>query len=163
MIGKRVFGVAFFMMLAMACPLNAGQAEDATSLVNGAVTLFKESGREAALKAINMKSGPFVKGELYVFAITMDNVILGHPHEHSLRRVNVSNTKDANGVLLFQRFKEVVEKDGSGWVEYMWSKPGEKDPSPKRSFVMKVPGEELYVGAGYYVPASAGSRAGAGR
>jgi signal transduction histidine kinase len=144
-----------FLLLVTVCPVRSGQAEDATALVERAVSLFKETGKEAAVKTINEKDSSLIKGDLYVFALTMDNVMLGHPYEHSLRRVNLSKTLDANGVPLFQKFKEVVEKDGSGWVEYTWAKPGEKDPSPKRSFLKKVPAEDVYVGCGYYVESAA--------
>jgi hypothetical protein len=152
---NRIIALVVLLLITTVCSLQAGQAEDATALVDRAIAMFKASGKEASIKSINEKDGPLIKGDLYVFALTMDNVMLGHPYEYSLRRVNLSRTQDANGVLLFQKFKEVVEKDGSGWVEYMWAKPGEKDPSPKRSFVKKVPGEELYVGCGYYVESAA--------
>jgi len=130
---------------------NADKAEDTVSLVDKAVAMFKEQGQNAALKAINDEKGPFIKGEIYVFAATMDNVLIGHPFDPSSRRINLSNMKDNNGVPIFQKFKETVEKDGSGWVEYLWGKPGSDRPSRKRSFVKKVPGEDIYLGAGYYV------------
>lgn len=130
---------------------NADKAEDTVSLVNKAVVMFKDQGKDAALKAINDEKGPFIKGEIYVFAATMDNVLVGHSFDPSSRRINLSNMKDNNGFPIFQKFKETVEKDGSGWVEYVWAKPRGDKPSRKRSFVKKVPNEDLYVGAGYYV------------
>jgi cytochrome c len=130
---------------------NADKAEDTVTLVDGAVAMFKDQGKEAALKAINDEKGPFMKGEIYVFAATMDNVLLGHPFDPSSRRINLSNMKDNSGFPIFQKFKETVEKNGSGWVEYLWGRPGADKPSRKRSFVKKIPGENLYVGAGYYV------------
>ena len=141
----------FLLMFAVTCPTMADQAEDAQNLVEQAIAMMNGQGKVAALKAINDKNGPFVKGDLYVFALTMDNVMVGHPHEHSLLGINLTHIKDAANIPLFQRFKEVAETKGSGWVEYMWAKPGEKEPSPKKSFVKKVPGENLYVGAGFYV------------
>ena len=77
------------------------------SLVNKAVTMFKDQGSAAALKAINDEKGPFIKGEIYVFAATMDNVLVGHPFDPSSRRINLSNMKDNSGVPIFQKFKEV--------------------------------------------------------
>ncbi|MGO9122717.1 MAG: cache domain-containing protein [Desulfomonilaceae bacterium] len=129
----------------------ADKPEDTVNLVNKAVAAFKEQGPDAALKAINDEKGPFIKGEIYVFAVTMDNVLVGHPYDPSSRRINMSNMKDNSGFPVFQKFKEVVEKDGEGWVEYMWGKPGSDKPSRKRSFVKKVPDENIYLGAGYYV------------
>jgi signal transduction histidine kinase len=144
--------LALVMLLVVVVGIaNADKAEDTVSLVDKAVAMFKEQGQNAALKAINDEKGPFVKGEIYVFAATMDNVLIGHPFDPSSRRINLSNMKDNNGVPIFQKFKETVEKDGSGWVEYLWGKPGSDRPSRKRSFVKKVPGEDIYLGAGYYV------------
>jgi cytochrome c len=134
------------------------QAREARSLVDSAIALFRDQGKDHALKAINDKHGPLVSGEMYVFALTMDNVMVGHPHEFTIRRINMNNFKDAVGTEVFQKFKEVVETQGSGWVEYMWAKPGETNPSPKRSFVKKVPDTDLYVGAGYYLPAGTTAR-----
>jgi signal transduction histidine kinase len=49
--------------------------------------------------------------------------------------------------------KEMVDlaKDkGEGWVEYMFPKPGEEAPSKKISYIYRVPGQNLLVGAGIY-------------
>ena len=46
---------------------------------------------------------------------------------------------------------EVAKRKGSGWVKYSWPKPGRNLPSPKNSFVMRVPGEDFYIGCGYYL------------
>ena len=148
----------FSIMLALALLLvvvvgiaNADKAEDTVNLVDKAVAMFKEQGKDAALKAINDEKGPFIKGEIYVFAATLDNVLIGHPFDPSSRRINLNNMKDNNGLPVFQKFKETVEKDGSGWVEYLWGKPGSDKPFRKRSFVKKVPGENIYLGVGYYL------------
>ena len=117
----------------------ADKAEDAVNLVNQAVDTFKNQGKDSALKAINDAKGPFIKGEIYVFAATMDNVLLGHPFDPSSRRINLSNMKDNSGVAIFQKFKEVVEKDGSGWVEYLWGKPGSRQTIPQKVLREKGP------------------------
>ena len=112
--------------------------------------MFKSKGKDATLKAINDPKGPFVKGDLYIFAATMGNKVVGHPHKKSLIGKDVSGVKDKKGNLLFAEFAKVAKKPGSGWVEYWWPKPGAKDPSLKRSYIMKVPAMDIYVGAGYY-------------
>jgi cytochrome c len=145
-----MFTLVLLLMVAVGSAI-ADKTEDTVNLVDKAVVMFKEKGKDVALKAINDDKGPFIKGEIYVFAATMDNVMIGHPYDHSSKRINLSNMKDNNGVPIFQKFKETVEKDGSGWVEYLWGKPGSDKPSRKRSFVKKVPDENIYLGAGYYV------------
>jgi signal transduction histidine kinase len=49
---------------------------------------------------------------------------------------------------------EVVETEGSGWVEYMWPKPGESVATQKSAYVSKATvasGDWLLVGAGVYL------------
>ncbi len=72
--------------------------------------------------------------------------------DKTLKGVDLSNVKDKKGNLFFMKFKEVVTTDpGAGWVDYTWPKPDEKDASPKRAYVTRVPGEnDIYIGAGYY-------------
>lgn len=125
---------------------------DCRELVERAAAMFKNQGKENALKAIDSKNGPFIKGELYVFALTStDNVMLAHPWEKTLKRLKMENFKDSRGKAFFKQFRDVAINSGSGWVEYTWAKPGTDEPSPKRAFIMKVPGEDIYIGAGYYV------------
>ena len=128
----------------------ADQASDCVKLVEKGIAMFKEKGREATITAINDRKGPFVKGDLYLFALSMDNVMVGHPHQRLLRRMNMSNTQDENGEYFFVKFKKIAQDPGYGWVEYTWAKPGKKNASKKKSFIKKVPGEDLYIGAGYY-------------
>jgi cytochrome c len=51
---------------------------------------------------------------------------------------NVTGQKDAKGKLLHQEIIRVAETDGSGWVDYMFPKPGQTVPSQKWTFVKKV-------------------------
>lgn len=130
----------------------ADKAEDTLSLVDKAVEMFRQQGSTTAIKAINDPQGPLMNGEIYVFAVTMDNVLIGHPSNVFSSRINVGNLNDSSGVQVFQKFKEIVEKNGSGWVEYSWGKLGYDDlPCRKRCFVKKVPGENVYLGAGYHM------------
>jgi cytochrome c len=121
------------------------------ALVEKALAMWKEQGRDATLKAINDREGPFVKGELYVFAVTMDGTLLGQPHDRTLIGIDMHKMKDQSGKFPFQMFRQVAENPGSGWVDYSWAKPGEKDACTKRSYILRIPGEMVYLGAGYYV------------
>jgi len=44
----------------------------------------------------------------------------------------------------------VASDAGAGWSEYWWPKPGEEDASRKLTYIMKVAGQDLYIGCGYY-------------
>jgi signal transduction histidine kinase len=138
------------LTLPLAGPATSDGPQDCETVVKQCVAMFQAQGREAALKAINDPKGTFVKGDLYAFALNMDNKMMAHPHDKKILHLSMSNIVDANGERFFGKFKEVAEKQGSGWVEYTWAKPGEEGAKRKKSYIMKVPGEELYVGAGYY-------------
>ncbi len=137
--------VAMFLGTAL-----ADQAADSKALVEKGVAMFKEKGAEATIKAIDDPKGPFIKDDLYIFAVSLDNKVLAHPFSKQLVGKDVTETKDKKGDSFFQKFKETAEKKGSGWVEYWWPKPGQQDPSLKNTFIMLVPGQKIYIGAGYY-------------
>jgi cytochrome c len=127
-------------------------AGECQAIVEKAVRMCKERGAQATLRAIDDPTGPFVRGELYVFAVAVStNAVEAHPHDKSIKRLPMDNITDANGQKFFQRFNEVAKEQGAGWVEYTWIKPGGTDAKRKRSFIMRVPDEDLYIGSGYYL------------
>ncbi len=125
------------------------RAADCVNLVNRCVGVFGEKGPEYTLKAIDSKS-VFIDKELYIFALNMNNVMLAHPHKPDWRGRDVNSMTDANNKEYFKEFKGVAEKGGSGWVEYYWVRPGEDKPRQKWSYIARVPGRDIYIGAGYY-------------
>lgn len=58
-----------------------------------------------------------------------------HPIKPALDGTDLSNIKDPNGVKLFVEFANVCKRDGQGYVDYMWEKPGFTVPQPKVSYV----------------------------
>lgn len=130
----------------------ADEAADTKALVEQGVAMVKDKGLDATLKAIGDPKGPFVKGDLYLFAGSLDKVTAtAHPFAaDKLVGPDLTNLKDPKGNQFFIKFKEVAASPGSGWVEYWWPKPNEKEPSLKKTFIMRVPGQNAYIGAGYY-------------
>ncbi|HMK34113.1 MAG TPA: cache domain-containing protein [Desulfomonilaceae bacterium] len=129
----------------------ADQAEEVKEMVDKAADLFAEKGNDYALKLLNSSSGPFRKGEVYVFAINMEGITLAHPVNRDLVGQSVMDLKDANGKFFSREFIEVAKTQGAGWVDYWWLRHGEKEPTLKRSYIRNVPGQNVVIGAGYYV------------
>jgi cytochrome c len=152
---KKLFvcGLILILGLMYASLAISDEVADAKALVEKGVALAKEQGPDAAFKTIGDPKGPLVKGDLYLFAGSMDKVtLLAHPFAaDKLVGPDLANTKDSKGNQFFIKFKEVAESPGSGWVEYWWPKPGAKEDSLKRTYIMRVPGQKVYIGAGYYV------------
>ncbi len=148
-----VLGLSCIFALACGAMAMADDAADAKALVEKGVAMVKEKGLNPTLKAIGDPKGPFVKGDLYLFAGSTEKVTgLAHPFAAAkLVGPDLSKLKDSKGNLFFVKFKETAKKPGAGWVEYWWPKPGTKEEALKKTYVMKVPGEKAYIAAGYYV------------
>jgi cytochrome c len=130
---------------------NDKQAEKAKALVEKGVRMAVADGEEKTLKAIGDPNGPFIDGELYLFAGPLDMVALSaHPYQPALVGQDLSTFKNSQMFSFIGDFARIAKEDGAGWVEYMWPKPGAEEPSLKRTYIMKVPGKNLYIGCGFY-------------
>ena len=129
------------------------EAKRLVALVDKAVALIESKGK-SAFPEFKKKDSEWLKGETYIFIADMSGTILMHPANPELETKSIIDLKDANGKVFMREFIETAKTKGSGWVDYMWPKPGEKSPSKKRSYVKrtKMPdGEMVIVGAGTYV------------
>lgn len=150
---KKVLLVSLVLMLALcwATAALAGSADEAKALVKQAIAMAKAKGVEATLKAVGDPKGPFIKGDLYVFAGSISKVQLtAHPHKPHLVGKDLSGMKDIKGKLFFIEFCNIAKNGGSGWVDYYWPKPGSKTPVLKSSYIEGVPGGDTYFGCGVY-------------
>ena len=68
------------------------------------------------------------------------------------RKNHVTGQKDAKGKLFHNEIIETAETKGSGWVDYMFPKPGKTEPSQKWTYVKKVTvdGIPALVASGFY-------------
>lgn len=114
--------------------------------------MLNEKGLNTAAAEINKKDGPFVWKDTYVFLMDLDGKMLAHPMSPALIGKNLLDMKDKGepGKLLFKEFVEVAKGTGAGWVDYMWTNPGDPKPRKKVTYIYRVPGKDLFVGAGIY-------------
>ncbi len=121
--------------------------------VIAAASLLEKEGNQAFDK-LKAADGEFRFGEGfgYVWIHNLDGIMLMHPIATSLVGKGLFNLQDINGVYFFMAFNEVAEEYGAGWVPYAWPKPGQKESSPKVSYIkLAIHGEEQFVvGAGLY-------------
>lgn len=144
-----IITMALMFVCCLATGVFAGAKEDAMAKCKEAAEMIKGKGVDAATAEINKKDGKFVTKTTYVFLMNMKGEMLGHPIKPSLIGKNLAETPDKTGKKFFKDFITTAQKDGKGWVDYMWPKPGENEPSKKTSYILKVD-DNLFVGAGYY-------------
>ncbi|MBL0708940.1 MAG: methyl-accepting chemotaxis protein [Sulfurimonas sp.] len=74
-----------------------------------------------------------------------------HPTKPALVGKDLSNIKDSNGLYLFKEIVKVAKEKGSGFLEYLRTRPGHDEPKPKISFVELFEPWGWVVGTGEYV------------
>ncbi|WNM23195.1 cache domain-containing protein [Demequina capsici] len=111
-------------------------------------TLTTEQAQQAALDAVR---GLRYDGAEYFWINDETPTMLMHPVKPELDGTDVSGITDSDGTAIFVEFVRVVQADGSGFVSYMWPKPGTETDAPKISFVQGVPEWGWVIGSGIYV------------
>jgi len=119
--------------------------------VEKAAALLSKEGK-AAFPKFKGKDSEFIFAGTYIWIHDSAGTMRLHPIKYKMEGQNYIDLKDSTGKLFFTAMNEVAKTKGSGWVSYMWPKPGEKAPAQKVSYVklVKVEGEDLIVGCGVY-------------
>jgi methyl-accepting chemotaxis protein len=106
---------------------------------------------EAKLKAAEMLRNLRYNEREYFWINNFKPNMIMHPINKGLVGNDLNNYKDPDGVYLFIKMVEVVKRDGAGYVEYRWNKPGSTEPVPKISYVKGLKEWEWIVGSGVYI------------
>ena len=127
------------------------QAKTVEALVNKAAALIDKSGK-AALAEFRKKDSEWFHGDTYLYAYDLKANVLLNPAFPQREGTNVTGQKDAKGKLLHQEIIRVAETKGSGWVDYMFPKPGQTEPSQKWAYVKKVTIDGIpgLIASGFY-------------
>ena len=94
----------------------------------------------------------WVSGEWYVFVLAADGRTLCHPARPEMVGTMAHELVDANGMRFGDAFVRVAG-EGGGWVDYIWTRPGDLSPVSKSSYVRSVTdadGQVYVVGSGGY-------------
>ena len=120
--------------------------------VKGAVGEIEKNG-EAAFRLFHDPTSPFIAKDAYIFVYDMNGVNLALPAFPNLEGRNLLDMKDTQGKQLIREMLKVVQTSGSGWVDYMWPKPGDSVSTQKSSYVSKAKmGDQwVLVGCGVYL------------
>ena len=140
------------LCLAVTAFADSATKEEVIAKVKEAVTLITNKGQDAAFKEISNKEGKFVWKDTYVFVFDFEGTLLARPvHQEAIGK-NWLNFEDKSNPPKkpTKEMADLAKDKGEGWVEYMYPKPGEEAPSKKISYVCRVPGQNIFVGAGIY-------------
>lgn len=112
-----------------------------------------EANPQAAYAHFRDPAGPYRVKDAYIFVTNPEGVELVNPGFPNLEGHNLIDQKDAAGKPLMREILNVARTRGSGWVNYMWPKPGESVPTQKSTYVRKVQTSDgwLVVACGVYL------------
>jgi signal transduction histidine kinase len=107
------------------------------------------NGRDKALAAFNNLSGPFIEGDLYIFAYDDNGIVLAWPYRPDQIGVNRFNDTDPMGTYHIQEMIAAA-RTGGGMVDYYSVNPFTNTTDLKVSYIEDVDGTWL-LGAGRYI------------
>lgn len=87
----------------------------------------------------------------YFWINDMQPVMVMHPIKPELNGKGLSGFKDPSGKKIFVAFVDEVKKNGSGFVDYLWAKPGFDEPVAKISYVKGFKPWGWVIGSGIYI------------
>lgn len=155
---KQILVCTAFVTMAMVSPIHAQQspptsekAKQIEALVNKAAALIESKGK-AIFPEFRKKDTEWFRGDTYLFVYDLKSNVLLNAAFPAREGTNTTGQKDANGKLFHHDFIQVAESKGSGWVDYMFPKPGQTQPSQKWAYVkaVKVDGVPSLVASGFY-------------
>jgi methyl-accepting chemotaxis protein len=115
-------------------------------VVRGSLT--DDVGRQRAIADI--KALRYSGGE-YFWINDMHPKMVMHPIKPELDGKDLSDNKDPAGKHLFVEFVNVVRDHESGFVYYLWPKPGSEQPVQKVSYVKGFAPWGWIIGSGVYI------------
>ncbi len=151
---RKVVGmlVAAMFVLGVVFTAQAVTLDEAKALGEKAAAYVKANGKDKGIAEISNPKGQFVKGnlELYVTLHDVNGVTLANPANPKLHGQNHTDLKDPTGKLFVKEAVELVKSKGSGWTTYSWTNPLTKKVQPKKAWVQRIEGTDMYTLCGVW-------------
>ena len=114
-----------------------------------AVRLVEQKG-EAAYAELTDPEGAWVNENWYIYINNFDGYNVAHLNKMMVGKFFFS-VRDIKGNAFFAELQKAAMCDaGRGWTKFWWPKPGETEAARKIGFVVRVPGQRLWIGTGAY-------------
>lgn len=140
-VGERIVAVGYYTP--------RSSAEEARAFLDQAAAEMRSIGPAAAFAAFNDRKGVFVRDDLYVFAVGIDDYRFhAMGATPGLTGSDVRDLRDAAGKPIIQEMVALAREKGAGEVDYVWRNPANNKVENKRSFIRRV--DAYLLGVGYY-------------
>lgn len=109
------------------------QAVEIESLVDKASDVLVDRGSKA-FADFRTKGSSWRYADVYLFVVDMNGIVLFSAARPDREERDFLDDRDADGKRFHKDFIEVVKTFGSGWVDYMFPKPGQSHARVKWSY-----------------------------
>jgi len=156
-----LFSVLAVILCLVAFSLGFVRADESTiqdkrelvkKLVDDAVVLIESKGPDG-VEILEKQLGEFDQQESYVFVTSESGEDLVNPAFKDIEGMPIEAYSDPILKDSQMTIVNAVGEEDTAWVDYLWPKPGESNPSIKTSYLKKmiVNGKIRIVGSGYYL------------
>ncbi len=91
------------------------------------------------------------RGSEYIFIVDTAGVMQMHPVKPEMVGKDQTALSDVNGKRFIAEMIDIAKTKGAGLVDYMWTRPGESDAVPKRSYAAMFKPWDWVITTGVYV------------
>lgn len=124
------------------------EQEKVMKWVGKAIAFYKTSGKDIALAEFMNPRGQFIKDQQYVFVLDLNGIMLAHGINEKFAGKNFIDLKDSDGKTFIQEIIDNAKTGGSGWVDYKWYHPVNKEERPKTVYFEKI--DDVIICSGVY-------------
>lgn len=120
---------------AYALPSTSGEAK---AMAEKAAAYLQVNGFEKAAEQFHRSQGPFRKGDLYVFVLSLNGDIVVNGARRQMEGTDLMDRKDPDGKEFVKQIVNGAKTKGSGWVDYKWTNPATNKVAPKTTYYVKA-------------------------
>lgn len=130
-------------------PGTPSTTQEIKDFVDSAATFARQQGKDAALAAFSNPSGPFTKGDLYIYALDYSGNALALPYQPQLAGTSFYEIKDSSG-RYYTRTEIHLAKDDGGYLLYQYPDPAENFTVRYKISYVRPVDDTYWIGAGIY-------------
>ncbi|WP_423707959.1 methyl-accepting chemotaxis protein [Undibacterium sp. WLX3042] len=121
--------------LRFATDVGMSTVKEYAALADSGAMPLEEAKKQALARLKAMRYGK----DGYYTVINSHPTVIMHPIKAELIGKDVTDFKDPGGQFFYRNVATIAKGPGEGWIEYVWTKPGNADPKqvfPKGAYVL---------------------------
>lgn len=124
---------------------------DLTHFVQDAAIFARTAGQESACASFNNLSGPYVSGDRYIFAYTMNSTTLALPYQQGLLGKDRPDLFDVNGFSIMPALIDTAGQ-GGGFMYGVYPNPDQDFQNQLKIYYVEPVDSDWFIGSGLYIP-----------